>query len=1023
MKRFFYCLGITLLSAILTVTLALPFSTCAQGLRPEASITGKWSTSWTIMEYGAMHTYNFYMELTKTGNTITGISDFYNWQINGTLAGDNLTGTWSCAFPNVSTEHPHTSGQFTVIIDPSGTSLKGLFKGQYHWLWDERFTVTGKKIGTKDQPDQGGTTPSQPGQPAITPSAVVNTPSTPCLFTGKWKTSFGEMNLVQNGNILTGSYTWDNGQINGTVNGNTATGTWTESGTYKNTGDFIFKLASDCRSFTGKWRYGTCDWDGDIIGKRSAQTVPDNNIQPAPDTNNQPPPQGPWIAGTWKTQWGTMVLGQSGNTVTGTYTHDNGKITGTVSGNTFSGWWSESPSYSPPKDAGQVELTISADHKTMSGRWRYGSSGTWYENDWQGTFEPGTPKLITATACDLTGTWDFDWSNSLKLTQTGSNVSGAYVPGGWSYTATIQGTVDGNRLSGTWTEQDRTGKLDIIINPDCNSFTGRYTHSLSSSSSWYNFHNPGKRLSQPSPSPSPTPTPQPANLDWSGDWDTDWGKMQIALRDTSASGTYTYNNGKMTGTVSDHVLTGDWAKSPSYAAPKDAGSYEFVMSKDGLSFRGKWKYSDCKWDGDWNGSIAGATPLPPNPDVNPAGNLPPKALFFLTPQSPKTGDTIAASSQSSDPNGDALQYAWTRDGATAAEYANQPYCLWLNPAAGTHTITLTVNDGKGGANSYQSQFIVTSAPQPQPTPSTNQSPTAYFVITPQSPRTVDTIIASSQSTDPDGDVLTLSWSRDGIQVREYDSSPYMLWANPPAGIHTIGLMANDNKGGINTYQFQIHITQDSGSTPGPTPPGPTPGPTPTPSVNNPPTALFIIDPPQPQRGGSIKVTSQSTDIDNDKLSHLWALDGENMGQHTGQTNWTWKNPPSGGHVLQLTVDDGKGGRDTLSRRIKIPESGKPDNGSGNWKIGPFSCFIATAAYGSETAAELDTLRLFRDRVLMQSGPGRLLIDTYYRLSPPLAEYIAQHEGVRVLVRELALDPVVEILKQTRSLWDSYNKAE
>jgi len=87
------------------------------------------------------------------------------------------------------------------------------------------------------------------------------------------------------------------------------------------------------------------------------------------------------------------------------------------------------------------------------------------------------------------------------------------------------------------------------------------------------------------------------------------------------------------------------------------------------------------------------------------------------------------------------------------------------------------------------------------------------------------------------------------------------------------------------------------------------------------------------------------------------------------------------------------------------------------KIGPLSCFIATAAYGSETAQELDTLRSFRDRVLMQSEPGRWFVDTYYAISPPIADFIAEHEDMRTFVREALLNPVVNILKDSRKVWN------
>jgi hypothetical protein len=89
-------------------------------------------------------------------------------------------------------------------------------------------------------------------------------------------------------------------------------------------------------------------------------------------------------AGTWSTTYGMMTLTQTGNQVSGNYEHSNGHIIGTVSGNVLYGTWSEAPSYSPPDNAGDVQLTISADGKTFSGGWRYGSSGSWTMN-WNGT--------------------------------------------------------------------------------------------------------------------------------------------------------------------------------------------------------------------------------------------------------------------------------------------------------------------------------------------------------------------------------------------------------------------------------------------------------------------------------------------------------------------------------------------------------------------------------------------------------------------------------------------------------------
>lgn len=73
------------------------------------------------------------------------------------------------------------------------------------------------------------------------------------------------------------------------------------------------------------------------------------------------------------------------------------------------------------------------------------------------------------------------------------------------------------------------------------------------------------------------------------------------------------------------------------------------------------------------------------------------------------------------------------------------------------------------------------------------------------------------------------------------------------------------------------------------------------------------------------------------------------------------------------------------------------------------CFIATAAYGTALDPRLVRLRDFRDRYLMTNRPGRAMIRFYYRYSPPLAEFIADRDGLRAVVRGL-LTPVVLILE-------------
>ena len=72
--------------------------------------------------------------------------------------------------------------------------------------------------------------------------------------------------------------------------------------------------------------------------------------------------------------------------------------------------------------------------------------------------------------------------------------------------------------------------------------------------------------------------------------------------------------------------------------------------------------------------------------------------------------------------------------------------------------------------------------------------------------------------------------------------------------------------------------------------------------------------------------------------------------------------------------------------------------SGGVGGGGGGCFIATAAYGSSLDSHVDTLRSFRDQYLETNPLGSAFVSLYYKVSPPMADFIEKHPTLKPIVR-------------------------
>ena len=83
---------------------------------------------------------------------------------------------------------------------------------------------------------------------------------------------------------------------------------------------------------------------------------------------------------------------------------------------------------------------------------------------------------------------------------------------------------------------------------------------------------------------------------------------------------------------------------------------------------------------------------------------------------------------------------------------------------------------------------------------------------------------------------------------------------------------------------------------------------------------------------------------------------------------------------------------------------------------PPPCAIATSAYGTDKAQEIQILREFRDAVLLPNELGAAFVALYYRTSPAVAGFIFRYEILRATVRVGVIDRIVAVLNWSRAWW-------
>ncbi len=290
-------------------------------------------------------------------------------------------------------------------------------------------------------------------------------------------------------------------------------------------------------------------------------------------------------------------------------------------------------------------------------------------------------------------------------------------------------------------------------------------------------------------------------------------------------------------------------------------------------------------------------------------------------------------SASSDPDGDALTYAWavtTAPGGSAAtlDDASASAPTLTPDLPGTFTLTLTVDDGRGSTATDTVDLVVNGAPVADA--GADQPAILGDAVT----------LDGSGTTDPEGDAFTYQWTVTnqpaGSLVGFDDATSANPTFTPPlAGTYTVELAATDDDGAIGTDTVVVTVTADQ-----------------------PPTAVISASAGNVQVGGSIVFDgSGSTDPEDGAVSsYQWILSSAPAGSTAapstaiGDTTTLVTDVP-GDYTVTLNVTDSRGALGTATETITadpLPNT-TPVANAGADQLGNVSDSITLDASGSSDA--------------------------------------------------------------------------
>ena len=189
------------------------------------------------------------------------------------------------------------------------------------------------------------------------------------------------------------------------------------------------------------------------------------------------------------------------------------------------------------------------------------------------------------------------------------------------------------------------------------------------------------------------------------------------------------------------------------------------------------------------------------PHPPPPPNHPPVAACSVNPSSvyAGSGDSVDVHVKASDPDGDSLTYSYAATGGSVE--GTGPETRWNSTgvAVGSYTVTVRVDDGKGGSASCAADIKVEEKP--------NHPPTATLSVERSPILPGEHTGVTCNGSDPDNDPLTYGYSTTGGQIVGSGSNVQFDGTGLKPGSYTVKCTVNDGRGGTADASGNVEVKE------------------------------------------------------------------------------------------------------------------------------------------------------------------------------------------------------------------------